>query len=86
MQQAANEIWSGVPYQSSWPQVQAYKGELPPGSLGIEFFTEIPPDSGSHPVEVRWSGFPFRADVRTEDDVAKIKCEIVRVETRQVPT
>jgi hypothetical protein len=74
LQQETLEIWGFPPqniYQSDIPKVKAYKGKLPEGRRGIEFTTDILPDSGCRPGDPRWSG--PRAGVIVEDGCAKIK-------------
>jgi outer membrane biosynthesis protein TonB len=43
-------------YQSDIPKVQAHTGELPPRIIGYEFYTDVPPDTGSAPGGAAWSG------------------------------
>lgn len=74
LQKQSQEIWGG-PYtgtdQSDIPKVKAYVGELPmkvdktTKIRGLEFLTEVPPDSGTRPGLAYWSG--NREDVRNED-------------------
>ncbi|MFY8042487.1 MAG: hypothetical protein ACOVOD_06135 [Rhodoferax sp.] len=47
------EIWGGVSRNSGVPAVKAKPGELPAGTNGVEFETDIPPDDAS-PAEVFW--------------------------------
>ena len=79
-QVASGEVWGRVPFGSAWPQVQAYRGRLPEGVRGIEFWTEVPPDPSSHPSEARWSarGRPDSAEVKVDGDIAKIRCTVKR--------
>lgn len=76
LQELTGEIWGTIPRSGGWPQVQAYRGPLPKGQRGIEFFTSVAPDGGG-PV-CRWAGGGRRPDVRTEDDYAKIECIVVK--------
>ncbi len=39
---------------SPWLSVKAYRGTLPNGEQGIEFFTLAKPSAGSHPHDVFW--------------------------------
>lgn len=77
-QEATGEIWGRTPRGSAWPQVQAFRGPLPPGHRGMEFETPVAPDPGGHPWEVRWSGGGRRDDVRTEGEFAVIPCRVTR--------
>lgn len=56
-QEASGELW-GYParYYSDIPKVKAFAGPLPSGVRGIEFTTEVPPDSGGSPRQPTWSG------------------------------
>lgn len=83
LQQKSQEIWGGPctgTYQSDIPKVKAYVGELPmkfdqtAKIRGLEFLTEVPPDSGTRPGLAYWSG--KREGVRNEDGYAKIKVSI----------
>ena len=78
LQTGSGEIHGGIPFGSGWPQVQAYRGSLPSGARGIEFYTDLPPDQASPRSEVRWSGAGRRRDVATVEDVAIIPCVITR--------
>lgn len=79
-QQAMGEIWGRTPYASAWPQVRAYRGALPADTRGIEFYTGVPPDNAWNRSHVAWSARGRRdpAEVRIEDDFAKIACRIVK--------
>lgn len=77
-QVASQEIWGRAPRDSSWPQVQAYRGTLPAGSRGIEFYTDVAPDPSHHPFEARWSGGGLRTEVKTDGEFAKIGCVITK--------
>lgn len=65
-------------------EVKAYRGSLPDGRFGIEFYTALRPDARGHPFNVRWSGGNLRPDVRTEHGWAKIACDIIKVSLPQV--
>ena len=54
IQEKSGEIWGGEPRGSSLPSVQAFKGPLPKGRLGIEFVTDIIPAMNQLSGEVRW--------------------------------
>lgn len=77
----SREIWGRVPRGGFEAQVQALRGRLPPNTAGIEFLTAAPPDPNGHPSEARWTP-KGRADVRLEDEYAKIDVEIVRIVLR----
>lgn len=76
-QRRSGELWGTVPFGSGWPQVQAYREELPDDQSGIEFYTRVPPDDGDPRKEVRWDG--RRGDVRTDGHFAIIECVVVRI-------
>jgi hypothetical protein len=78
-QSTSGEVWGRTPRGSAWPQVQAYVGHLPADRNGIEFYTDIEPNPGGKPTEVRWSGGGPRAGVRTDGEFAKISCVITLV-------
>jgi hypothetical protein len=67
LQIASGEIWGTVPFSSQWAQVKAYRGPLPDGAAGIEFYTDVAPDERNRP------------DVVTEGGYAKIPRVIVNV-------
>lgn len=72
-QARTNEIWGRAPrYNPLWPQVQAYRGSLPEGVEGIEFYTNAEPDRGGQPHEAHWSG--NRPDIMIRGDFAVIDC------------
>jgi hypothetical protein len=54
-QERSLEIWGKAARGSDIPKVKAYPGFLPDGEKGIEFVTDIPPDSGSPPTFAYWS-------------------------------
>lgn len=74
----SGELWGRAPAYSHIPAVQAYHGALPSGKRGFEFFALAPPDQPPGPV-VYWRD---RADqsVRVEDDVAKLRIVLSRVD------
>lgn len=48
--------WVQMGRSAKWgwtPSVKAYRGPLPPGQEGVEFFTLSPPQ-GTHPQDVFW--------------------------------
>ena len=73
-QQATGEMWRRAPRGSDVPAVQAYVGPLPIGMHGVEFTTDVLPDSGSPPGQAYWP----RPGVAVEDEFAKIQCTITR--------
>jgi hypothetical protein len=83
MQIESQEIW-GRParncFASDIPKVKAYAHQLSTDDRGkkeqgIEFKTDVPPDRGTRPGLLYWSG--DREGVRNEDGYAKIKVKIV---------
>ena len=75
-QEASGEIWGRAPRGGTTPKVKAYPGPLPPGTRGIEFTTDVPPDPGSAPKRPDWSG--PRPGVVIEGDFAKIKVVVTK--------
>lgn len=75
-QVASGEIWGRAPAFSYEPRVKAFRGPLPTGARGIEFITDLEPDSGSSPRRVNWSG--PREGVIVEGEFAKIKAVVIR--------
>jgi len=56
---------------SATPQPQAYVGELPPGAIGIEFYTDVQPHGGTVDGHARW--WPTDPGVvLVDDEYAKI--------------
>ena len=74
---ASSEIWGTARLGTGLVCAKAYDGPLPEGVAGIEFYTEVPPDLGVHPLRPTWSG--PRPGVRVEGEYAKIACVIVLV-------
>lgn len=54
LQCESGEIWGKEPRGGFRPTVQAYPLEIPQGRRGIEFQTNILPDSMGSPFEARW--------------------------------
>jgi hypothetical protein len=57
------------------PTVRAYRGSLPSGARGVEFTTEVFPNSPYGPI-ARWSG--PRPGVWVEEEFAKIRVLVTR--------
>lgn len=76
LQEQSQEIWGKVPRYGVHPAVQAYDGPLPKGKRGIEFRTDVPPDSTAHPSRREWRG--PRLGVRVEGDFAKIRVVVTK--------
>lgn len=75
---SSGELWGRPPRGSDIPAVKAYFGELPPGTMGFEFFSAVPPDQP-------WGGIAYwrsRTDgsVVVEHDWAKVGILISRVD------
>jgi len=71
LQQISGEIWGGPPEGGGFfPAVQAYYGHLPSNTRGLEFVTDIQPDSGTPPNVAYWRG--PRPGVTVDNDVAKL--------------
>jgi hypothetical protein len=56
--------------------VEAYDGPLPNGTRGIEFETDVPPDSGGAPGKPTWRG--PRDGVAIRGDFAIISVTVVK--------
>jgi hypothetical protein len=77
----SGEIWGMAPrnvFRSDIPKVKAYTGKLPSGVRGIEFETEVEPDSGHVPDKPTWSAKQKRAGIECDGDYAKIKVRVLR--------
>jgi hypothetical protein len=78
LQQRSGEIWGRTPKGGLEPTVQAYRGPLPEGARGIEFFTDVVPNSPCGPI-ARWSlSGGRRSGLRQEGEFAKITCQVTR--------
>ncbi|AGM08740.1 NAD--arginine ADP-ribosyltransferase [Amycolatopsis keratiniphila] len=77
MQSASREIWGRAPvYGDHAPVVQAYRGPLPEGRRGVEFWTDIKPKWHGTNVAMR-SWYPTQG-VRVEDDFAKLEVVVTK--------
>ncbi len=75
---ATNELWGRPPNGSDIPQVQAYRGEAPPGRKNvITFETAAAVKPGTAYFDVRWH--PDYPDVRLENGYAKISIRILSI-------
>ena len=75
-QLTSQELWGKPPYGSEIAKAQAYEGSLPDGMSGIEFRTNIEPDTNTPPGMAYWTA--GRDGVRFEDGFAKISVTIMR--------
>jgi len=75
-QEATGEIWGRAPRWGFRPKVKAFQGPIPTGMRGIEFETEIAPDTGCPPGLALWSG--PRVGVVVEGDYARIKVRVTK--------
>ncbi len=75
-QQETGELWGKTPPWSHFPQVKAFVGELPEDQRGIQFTTDVPPDSHCPPGKAFWSG--PRQGVVVQDGCAKIKITVTK--------
>jgi WD40 repeat protein/HEAT repeat protein len=85
LQEESLEIWGGVNKNHSGseiPIVKAHKGFLPKGSRGIEFTTNIPPDSGTPSTFAYWNG--NREELTIKGDMAILKVLTVNNFQKQV--
>ena len=74
LQAASGELWGRTNRGGYGPSVDAYTGPLPPGTRGIEFTTDTPPDAGTPPRYARWTG--PRPGVIVEGEFAKIRVAV----------
>lgn len=70
-------------YAGAHPKVKAYIGHLPAGKTGIEFFTNVPPDTNTPPGLAQWSqGNPGVLDLPSDpmdgEEVVAIPAKIVK--------
>ncbi|NJM76075.1 MAG: hypothetical protein HC852_10125 [Acaryochloridaceae cyanobacterium RU_4_10] len=72
LQKKSMELWGSPPhntYQSDIPKVKAYEGSLPKRARGIEFTTDIEPDSGTPPGKgVCWSNLQKGVRIAEKED------------------
>lgn len=54
LQCATMEVWGKIAQNGATPVVQAYKTELPKEWRGIEFSTNVAPESNTGPLHARW--------------------------------
>ena len=70
----SGQVWGrphGNTYAGLYPAVKAWRGPLPDGVIGYEFFTDVEPDRGSPPEWPRWSeGTPGVIAFETDELVA----------------
>jgi len=76
-QSASGEIWGRTPQSSDWVQVRAYRGSLPNGLFGIEFYTDILPDDPQNRSRICWSSIGGR--VRLDGEFAKLECVVTKI-------
>ncbi|MFC3452999.1 WXG100-like domain-containing protein [Amycolatopsis speibonae] len=77
MQADSREIWGRAPvYGDSAPVVQAYRGPLPEGRRGVEFWTDIKPKW--HGTNVAMRAWYPKQGVRVEDDFAKLEVVVTK--------
>jgi RHS repeat-associated protein len=62
------------------PAVRAYKGKLPEGRNGFEFYTPVAPSSGSHPKIPHWN-LPSPGVVPRGEGQVQIPCVVTCVQT-----
>jgi hypothetical protein len=79
LQGESGEIWGRRPFGSGWPKVQAYRGGLPEGRSGIEFYTDAVPDLNTPDRHVSWSREGGAIGVLVEGDFAKIRCVVTKI-------
>jgi hypothetical protein len=70
-QEKSLEIWGKPARGSDIPKVKAYVGILPPDKRGIEFTTDVEPDSHTPKGSAYWSG--PRLGVIIQEDIAIIR-------------
>lgn len=77
LQEKSGKVWGQPARYSALPSVKAFRGPLPAGERGIEFWTTIPPHSGTHPDRVFW----YEGDngvVKERDDFVSIPVVITK--------
>ncbi|MDR2985332.1 MAG: hypothetical protein LBV34_10880, partial [Nocardiopsaceae bacterium] len=79
-QEASGQIWGRTPFGGIKPAVQAYPGALPEGERGIEFFTDVAPDSPYGPI-AQWTGPRAGVEVDENEEFAKI-CVLIAQNTQ----
>lgn len=89
IQRDSGEIWGSPPRGSYIPTVQAFEGPLRTGDAGIEFITNVQPDSGGVPGgDVRWRtttpGITTRTDPEREE-FAVLPVRVTRIVYRNAP-
>jgi len=75
-QEQRGEMWGYPARGSDQPKVKAYVGKLPAAKRGIEFSTDISPDSHCPPGLAYWSG--PRPGVIVKEGRATIKVTVTR--------
>jgi hypothetical protein len=73
---ASNELW-GRPrrnfFAGLFPAVKAWDGPLPDGIVGVEFYTDVPPDPWSVPGWPEWTQGQPGVAVLEKDELVAIK-------------
>jgi hypothetical protein len=80
-QLASGELWGRANRGSDTPSVDAWDGPLPADRHGIEFYTDVPPSTGSPPHRARWLG--PRQGVSISGGWAKIRVTITKTRFEQ---
>jgi hypothetical protein len=76
-----NTLTGGSTPASYLPRIRAYPGPLPADCAGIEFETDIPPESGGSPTIATW--LPRRKDVSLRDGIASMNVVVTRLVLRE---
>lgn len=75
---SSGEVWGrprGNFYAGLFPAVKAWSGALPDGVVGVEFYTDVPPDPWSPPGWPEWTeGMP---GVKTIDRMELVSIPVV---------
>lgn len=82
----SGELWGRAPRYGTVPAVQAYVGELPDNSWGVEFRTPVPPDPSDSPWRATWRGPRLGVTTWTDEhgtDWVKIMVHVTRIARKE---
>ncbi|MFD7643310.1 hypothetical protein ACFV4P_21955 [Kitasatospora sp. NPDC059795] len=75
----SGELWGHTGRYDVVPTVHAHAGPLPDGYEGFEFYTDVPPNRGSHPSRPNWDLGNPGVEPREGGEAAGIPIVITRV-------
>lgn len=78
---STGEVWGrarGNVYAGLFPAVKAWRGPLPDGVIGYEFYTDVEPDASSAPSWPQWSEPNPGVRVIVRDEVVAISVIVTR--------